>query len=162
MLARRARGNAMNLLIRPKAPPTVRAKFRSPVHTARSSSLELASRPIKVGCSVKPTPAPSMRRMPTMVPMCVVRPNMHLRPVPTVHSPKPVMTRGIYRPTLARNWPLMTENMDVVTIRGKIIAPDCSAENPRTDWKYMLKMVSASWTYLELDWEILLTALCSS
>lgn len=65
----------------------------------------------------------------------VVRPNMHLSPVPSVHRPKPTVTQGMYRPTLDMNWPDPMEQIEVEMIRGNIKAPDSRAPYPRTDWK---------------------------
>lgn len=146
-----------NILTRPNAPPMVRMKFRSPVQTALSSLLELARRPTSadddirlpvlssymyfpkhlLGCSVIPIPRPSTTRMPMTTPKCVVWPNVHFRPMPTVHSPKPTTTQGMYRPTLDMNWPELMEQAEVEIIRGNIRAPDSRALYPRTDWKYI-------------------------
>ena len=68
-------------------------------------------------------------------PICVVRLNMHFRPVPSVHMPKPTATQGMYRPTLDMNCPDPMEQADVEMIRGNIRAPDSRALYPRTDWK---------------------------
>ncbi len=88
-----------------------------------------------LGCSVNPIPNPSTMRTMMTTHRGVVWPNMHLRPAPSVHRPKPTATHGMYRPTLDINWPDPMEQAEVEMIRGKIRAPDSRAPYPRTDWK---------------------------
>lgn len=51
---------------------------------------------------------------------------MHFRPVARDQIQKPARTQGMYLPTLAMKKPAPIEDTDVVTMSGRITAPDCS------------------------------------
>lgn len=93
-----------------------------------------------LGCKMKPMPQPSTKRVTMMTQNFVCLEKLHFRPVPIVHTAKPVDATGMYRPVRARICPLVIDAVDVNMISGSRRMPDVRADTPRTDWKYILKL----------------------